>query len=49
MREVDVLVSAIHVAGGSVNGRTTLQKWCYFISIKNGCTIRLFTSLLWTL
>jgi len=34
MSESDLIISAIHAAGGMVKGKTTLQKWCYFASIR---------------
>ena len=36
LNESAVIISMIDAAGGSVEGRTTLQKWCYFASVKTG-------------
>lgn len=36
MNKSDIIISAIASAGESVEGRTTIQKWCYFASIRTG-------------
>lgn len=34
--KVAAMILTINAAGGSIKGRTTLQKWLYFISVKTG-------------